>query len=74
MSETVEDLVEGAARIGAGPPSASSPPDLTTRIDVIVHFLALLELCKLGKVTLGQGRNFGDLEVAWVADDRQFVA
>lgn len=40
---------------------------LSTRIDIIVHFLALLELCKLGKVALGQGQTFGDLEVAWVA-------
>lgn len=41
---------------------------LTTRIEVIVRFLALLELCKVGKVTLGQGHTFGDLRVEWVAD------
>ena len=28
-----------------------------TRIDVIVRFLALLELCKMGRVTLGPGRD-----------------
>ena len=39
-------------------------------MEVIVHFLALLELCKLGKVSLGQGQTFGDLQVAWIADDR----
>jgi len=44
---------------------------LALRIEVIVHFLALLELCKLGKVTLGQGRTFGDLEVAWIGGDRE---
>jgi segregation and condensation protein A len=43
---------------------------LTTRMDVIVHFLALLELCKQGKVSLGQGSTFGDLEVAWITDQR----
>ncbi len=37
-----------------------------TRIEVIVHFLAVLELCKLGYVDLGQGTNFGDLEVEWI--------
>ena len=39
---------------------------LTTRIEVIVRFLALLELCKQGRVQLDQGRSFGDLQVAWV--------
>lgn len=42
---------------------------LSARIDVIVHFLALLELCKLGKVTLGQAERFGDLDVEWIAED-----
>jgi segregation and condensation protein A len=41
-----------------------------TRIDVIVRFLALLELCKMGRVTLGQGTTFGDLQISWLpADD-----
>ncbi len=43
---------------------------LATRIEVIVHFLALLELCKLGHVELGQGRTFGDVQVAWIDSDR----
>jgi segregation and condensation protein A len=38
----------------------------TTRIEVIVRFLALLELCKMGRVTLGQGYNFGDLRINWL--------
>src|SRR5580704_448314 len=41
----------------------------TTRMEVIVRFLALLELCKLGWVTLGQGTTFGDLRIDWLADD-----
>jgi segregation and condensation protein A len=40
-----------------------------TRIEVIVRFLALLELCKMGRVTLGQGATFGDLAIAWATDD-----
>jgi segregation and condensation protein A len=39
---------------------------LTARIEVIVHFLALLELCKLGYIDLGQGSTFGELEIEWV--------
>ena len=40
-----------------------------TRIEVIVRFLALLELCKMGRVTLGQGATFGDLAISWLAND-----
>jgi segregation and condensation protein A len=40
-----------------------------TRIDVIVRFLALLELCKMGRVGLGQGTTFGDLQIAWLESD-----
>ncbi len=42
---------------------------LSTRIEIIVHFLALLELCKLGHVSLGQGTIFGEVEIEWVADE-----
>ncbi len=41
---------------------------LQTRIEVIVHFLALLELCKLGHVELGQGTTFGEVVVEWRED------
>ena len=44
-----------------------------TRMEVIVRFLALLELCKLGKVSLGQGHTFGDLRLAWLVDDRSLA-
>jgi segregation and condensation protein A len=40
-----------------------------TRMDVIVRFLALLELCKMGRITLGQGHTFGDLQISWLAAD-----
>jgi chromatin segregation and condensation protein Rec8/ScpA/Scc1 (kleisin family) len=40
-----------------------------TRMEVIVRFLALLELCKMGRVTLGQGRTFGDLQIDWLDAD-----
>jgi segregation and condensation protein A len=46
---------------------------LATRMEIIVSFLALLELCKQGKVSLDQGHTFGDLEVAWMGDDREPV-
>jgi segregation and condensation protein A len=40
--------------------------DCSTRIEIIVRFLALLELCKMGRVNLGQGETFGDLHIAWL--------
>jgi segregation and condensation protein A len=40
-----------------------------TRIEVIVRFLALLELCKMGRVSLGQGTTFGDLQIAWLPSE-----
>jgi segregation and condensation protein A len=40
----------------------------TTRMQIIVRFLALLELCKRGWVTLDQGETFGDLVVFWSRD------
>jgi len=59
---------------GRGPTSFRAlTGELASRMEVIVHFLALLELCKLGKVALGQGETFGDLQVAWIADDHHLV-
>ena len=39
------------------------------RLEIIVHFLAVLELCKLGRVSLGQGSTFGDLQISWLGDE-----
>ncbi len=41
----------------------------TSRMDIIIRFLALLELCKMGRVALGQGTTFGDLQISWLAND-----
>ncbi len=47
---------------------------LSSRIEIIVRFLALLELCKRGRVALDQGHTFGDLDVAWVPADAEAVS
>ncbi len=44
-----------------------------TRIEVIVRFLALLELCKMGRVSLGQGGRFGDLQISWLDDEERWA-
>jgi segregation and condensation protein A len=68
VSETVTALI---ARPDAQRPGSFRQlvADCHTRMDVIVHFLALLELCKMGRVSLGQGHTFGDLQIDWLARD-----
>ena len=45
------------------------------RIEVVVRFLAILELYKQGRVSLEQTDRFGDIEVQWTAGtDTGFVA
>lgn len=39
--------------------------DCEERIEVVVRFLALLELYREGKVDLQQGATFGEIEVGW---------
>ena len=39
--------------------------DLVERVDVVVHFLAILELYKQGLVELEQAMTFGDLAITW---------
>jgi segregation and condensation protein A len=43
--------------------------DLADRIEVIVRFLAVLELFKQGYVELDQPERFGDIDVTWCAPD-----
>jgi segregation and condensation protein A len=45
------------------------------RIEVVVRFLAILELFKQGRISLEQTDRFGDIEVMWTAgDDTGFVS
>jgi len=45
------------------------------RIEVVVRFLAILELYKQGRVKLEQSDRFGEIEVQWIAgDDTGFEA
>ena len=65
VAEAVADLV---GRLPTSGPSTfrQLTAHLGTRIEIIVRFLALLELFKQGRVSLDQGGTFGDLQVAWV--------
>jgi segregation and condensation protein A len=68
VSEALADLI--AVPVASRATSfRSMVEECTTRIEVIVRFLALLELCKMGRVSLGQGHTFGDLRISWLEVD-----
>ena len=43
---------------------------LVERLDVVVRFLAVLELFKQGFVDLDQPRTFGDIRIVWLGRDQ----
>ncbi len=70
VADVVDELA--AALAGTGRRSFRSlTARLVTRLDVIVHFLAVLELYKQGRVEIDQMESFGELTVAWVGTDGQ---
>lgn len=73
VSEAVEELVLELPR-RRNVTFAQLTAHLSTRIEIIVRFLAILELCKLGRVNLGQGQTFGQLQIDWIDGGDQLVA
>jgi segregation and condensation protein A len=65
VSETVVSLSQRLPALGRIS-FRSLIAGFSTRIEVIVHFLALLELCKLGHINLGQGATFGEVQIQWL--------
>ena len=59
-------LVDELSRAGGRAPFTELTGGCRHRIEVIVCFLAALELFKLGYVELEQAENFGELAVTWV--------
>ena len=66
VAETVVSLAQRLAGLGRSLSFRELTQGLETRIEIIVHFLALLELCKLGHVDLGQGATFGEVQIQWL--------
>lgn len=71
VADAVAELADELPRVGRitfGRLTAG----LVERIEVVVRFLAVLELCKQGLVDLDQPANFAELSVTWIggrADD-----
>jgi segregation and condensation protein A len=68
VSDAVAELLDELPRVGRIT-FRRLTADLVDRIEVIVRFLAVLELFKQGLVELDQPERFGDLEVRWIGDD-----
>jgi len=67
VADAVSELIDELPRVGhIGFRDLTS--GLTDRIEVIVRFLAVLELFKQGAVEMTQTERFGDIQVEWVAD------
>jgi segregation and condensation protein A len=68
VAEAVEELVDELPRAGRLT-FRELTAELVDRIEVVVRFLAVLELFKQGAVELDQHGNFGDITVVWIGDD-----
>jgi segregation and condensation protein A len=68
VTEAVEELIDELPRAGRIT-FRRLTQDLVERVDIIVRFLALLELYKQGMVELVQQGTFGTLEISWTGSD-----
>jgi segregation and condensation protein A len=68
VSEAVAELADELPRVGRIT-FGRLTRDLGERLEVIIRFLALLEMHKQGLVELEQAGNFADLHICWVGGD-----
>jgi segregation and condensation protein A len=68
VADAVSELLDELPRVGRIS-FRRLTADLAERIEVIVRFLAVLELFKQGYVEIDQPERFGDIEVIWTAPD-----
>ena len=67
VADAVAELIDELPRVGRIT-FRRLTADFVERLEVIVRFLAVLELFKQGVVELDQPERFGDIEVVWTAD------
>jgi segregation and condensation protein A len=65
VSDAIEELVDELPRLGRTT-FRSLTGSLVERLEVVVRFLAVLELFKAGLVELDQIGQFGDIHIAWL--------
>jgi segregation and condensation protein A len=69
VADAVAELLDELPRIGVIG-FRRLTDGLVERLEVVVRFLAVLELFKQGFVELDQPRTFGDIEITWLGRDR----
>jgi segregation and condensation protein A len=67
VTDAVEELLDELPRAGRIT-FRDLTASLVERLEVVVRFLALLELFKQGLVDLDQPTNFGQIEIIWIGD------
>lgn len=67
VADAVAELIDELPRVGTIS-FRRLTGDLVDRIEVIIRFLAVLELFKQGVVELDQPDRFGDIEIEWCAE------
>ena len=68
VAETVESLIEELPILGKTTLKHLTKSSVD-RVEVVIYFLAVLELYKQGVVDLTQIKTFGDLTVSWLGFD-----
>jgi segregation and condensation protein A len=72
VTDVVAELVEILPRAGQTSFRALTA-HLTERLEVVIRFLAVLELFKQGLVDLTQTTTFGEIQVRWIGDDHHLA-
>ena len=68
VAEAVEELIDELPRVGRiGFRELTS--GFVERLEVVVRFLAVLEMFKQGIVDLQQPATFGDIAIVWLGED-----
>ncbi|CAA9220361.1 MAG: Segregation and condensation protein A [uncultured Acidimicrobiales bacterium] len=68
VSDAVDELLDELPRAGRIT-FRHLTQDLVERLEVIVRFLAVLELFKQGMVDLDQGETFGEIRIVWLGGE-----
>jgi segregation and condensation protein A len=72
VADSVAELLDELPRVGRIT-FRRLTSGLVERLEVIVRFLAVLELYKQGVVDLDQAENFGEIEIVWLGRDHPGV-
>jgi segregation and condensation protein A len=68
VTDALVELIDELPRVGQITFRALTG-GLVERLEIVVRFLAILELYKLGVVDLDQGHRFGDITIQWLGTD-----